>query len=537
MSQTLSALIQSRAFWLGLLAGSFAAVIPLSLLRKRSSGGRSWFSLFDHLWPQFDLSSNRRRSLPSSRSAQLNGADLAVREIGNTFRISTIQLHEIIKHFVAELKSGLSKHGQTLKALPSFVTKLPAGMETGTYLALDLGGTNLRVCEVALEGSGKFRLRQKKYVLSDEYKVSDSDALFGYIADCTKEFLDENMIKPNADGQPLLLGFTFSFPVDQTSLDSGILMNWNKGFEVKGTLGNDVVAMMRDAFAKRNLNIKIVAIVNDTVGTLVAHCYQDGETMVGVILGTGTNAAYVESMDNIKKWESHYMKKDTPPNVRFFDDNEPKRMVINIEWGNFDNEGVVLPISKYDRMLDAASENPGAQTLEKMVSGLYMGEIVRYIILDLASNGHLFNSGEIEASKFMHSYSFTTLFMSRIERDHSQDLSDTKWVLEDLMCLGPDSTSVEDRRIVKRVCECVGIRAARLSAACVGGVIAQMNRLSGCTVAIDGSVFEFYPHFKNRMLDALREIFGIAADNIKLELARDGSGVGAALIACVMGGQ
>jgi hexokinase len=137
-------------------------------------------------------------------------------------------------------------------------------------------------------------------------------------------------------------------------------MNWNKGFEVKGTLGNDVVAMMRDAFAKRNLNIKIVAIVNDTVGTLVAHCYQDGETMVGVILGTGTNAAYVESMDNIKKWESHYMKKDTPPNVRFFDDNEPKRMVINIEWGNFDNEGVVLPISKYDRMLDAASENPGA---------------------------------------------------------------------------------------------------------------------------------------------------------------------------------
>jgi hypothetical protein len=48
-------------------------------------------------------------------------------------------------------------------------------------------------------------------------------------------------------------------------------------------------------------------------------------------------------------------------------------------------------------------------------------------------------------------------------------------------------------------------------------------------------VFEHYPHFKNRMMDALIEIFGLSADNIKLVLARDGSGVGAALIAAVMG--
>lgn len=37
------------------------------------------------------------------------------------------------------------------------------------------------------------------------------------------------------------------------------------------------------------------------------------------------------------------------------------------------------------------------------------------------------------------------------------------------------------------------------------------------------------------MSDALREIFGVSADNINLCLARDGSGVGAALIAAVMG--
>ena len=115
------------------------------------------------------------------------------------------------------------------------------------------------------------------------------------------------------------------------------------------------------------------------------------------------------------------------------------------------------------------------------------------------------------------------------QRDHSAELVDTSIVLEGL--LGLKRTTLEDRTIVKRVCELVGMRAARLSAAAVGAVISKVNCLDGATVGIDGSVFEHYPHFKNRMLDALVELFGFSAQNITLQLARDGSGVGAALIA------
>lgn len=32
------------------------------------------------------------------------------------------------------------------------------------------------------------------------------------------------------------IGFTFSFPVKQTSIDSGILTKWTKGFAVSGTV-------------------------------------------------------------------------------------------------------------------------------------------------------------------------------------------------------------------------------------------------------------------------------------------------------------
>ena len=64
----------------------------------------------------------------------------------------------------------------------------------------------------------------------------------------------------------------------------------------------------------------VAAIVNDTVGTLVAASYADRDAVCGAILGTGTNAAYVERVDQIGKWTGG---------------DAAGEMIINIEWGNF----------------------------------------------------------------------------------------------------------------------------------------------------------------------------------------------------------
>ncbi|CAE7942285.1 HXK1, partial [Symbiodinium sp. KB8] len=64
----------------------------------------------------------------------------------------------------------------------------------------------------------------------------------------------------------------------------------------------------------------VVALVNDTVGTLVARAYRDPSTLIGLIIGTGTNAAYVERLSNIPKWDSP---------------NREGVMVVNMEWGGF----------------------------------------------------------------------------------------------------------------------------------------------------------------------------------------------------------
>lgn len=48
-----------------------------------------------------------------------------------------------------------------------------------TFLALDLGGTNLRVCEVKLNSDNKFEMKQQKYKVSDELKEGQAKTLFG----------------------------------------------------------------------------------------------------------------------------------------------------------------------------------------------------------------------------------------------------------------------------------------------------------------------------------------------------------------------
>jgi len=440
-----------------------------------------------------------------------NKSQKFMEDLERQFHVSSSKLYDIMRHFIHEMELGLTETGSSMKMIPSFVERLPTGKERGTVLALDLGGSNFRVVQVLLDGSGQVRTQQKKFNVGDTLKTGPADELFDFLADCIQSFLDEMNMGRNDDQA---LGFTFSFPVDQVSLNKGELIEWTKGFTCSGAEHNDVVEMLSNALKRKNIGVIVTALVNDTVGTLVAHAYKDPKTAVSVILGTGSNAAYIEKLSDIPKW------KNGP--------NKTNQMIVNMEWGGFDSKSKrVLPLTSYDIRLDQESPHPGTQLYEKMISGMYLGEIARIVLSVMSSEGHIFSgktSLQLETK-----YGLDTKLLTRIERDHSADLQDTKAVLEEV--LGINETSTEDRYIVKRVCELVGIRAARLCAAGIAGIVTKTNHLSGCTVAIDGSVFEKYPHFTNRMNDALIELFGISAENIKMTLAQDGSGIGAGLIA------
>lgn len=436
-----------------------------------------------------------------------------VSQLEDEFLVVPSKLRVIVQHFLVEFQKGLESDASSLSMLPSYVTQLPTGREVGKYLALDLGGTNFRVCEVFLESQPQVRIRQKKFSIPESAKNADGERLFDFLADSVEAFLKDSGI--SSTETELELGFTFSFPVKQTGINSGELSSWSKGFNCKNTMGKDVVKMLNDAFQRKKMKVHVAALVNDTVGTLMASAYSDPQTYIGVILGTGTNASYVEKIENIKKW-----KGPTP---------KSKKMIINTEWGSFDEEKVVLPLNRYDRQLDEQSNNPGKHIYEKMISGLYLGEIVRITCLSLIKRNLLFDGQT--STTFLRPNSFEIQYLSRIERDYSVDLSDTKMILQDLLKI--PCTTARDRRIVRRIVELVGIRSARLSACGISALLTQMEKMDGCTVAIDGAIFEYYPHYANRIRDAIHELLGSFSENVILAHGKDGSGVGAGIIAAM----
>lgn len=71
----------------------------------------------------------------------------------------------------------------------------------------------------------------------------------------------------------LPLGLTFSFPVEQTALDKGFLLTWTKGFSAKNAINKDVVKLLQDAFDRKHLHVKCVALVNDVSTLALSHSH------------------------------------------------------------------------------------------------------------------------------------------------------------------------------------------------------------------------------------------------------------------------
>ena len=87
------------------------------------------------------------------------------------------------------------------------------------------------------------------------------------------------------------LGFTFSYPATQDRIDHAVLQTWTKGFDIKGVEGQDAAKQLREKLQERKLPVDLICVINDTVGAMIASAYNDPETIIGGIFGTGCNAA------------------------------------------------------------------------------------------------------------------------------------------------------------------------------------------------------------------------------------------------------
>lgn len=427
-----------------------------------------------------------------------------------TLSVSKRDMLNIIRHFRSDMDKGLAGGSSSLKMIPTYVDR-PTGREKGRFVALDLGGTNFRILALELKGSGvSTPPSSMKFTLKESHMTGSAEVLFGFIASCIKKFIKKEGIKLSEE---VRLGFTFSFPVVQTGIASGTLLRWTKGFSAKGVIGKDVVRLLKNALIREGIyNIKISALANDTVGTLVARGYEDRNCDVGVIIGTGTNACYVEKISNIKKVKKVYCSAG--------------HMIVNTEWGNFNK----LRMTKYDHLVDKSSNNPGSQILEKMVSGMFLGRLVSAILKEMMYGELIFKGTGHGFLSF--DDSFKTEHVSLIESDEAKDMAVTASFLRSL---GIKGSTLSERQALKRICEIITKRSARISASAIISVVKKIDPgiNKRHTIAIDGSVYEKHPKFSGYMVSGIREIVGVKAKNIKTVLAKDGSGRGAAIIAAV----
>ncbi|XP_059972795.1 hexokinase-2 isoform X1 [Mesoplodon densirostris] len=430
-------------------------------------------------------------------------------------KLSRQQLLQVKRRLKVEMERGLSKETHTtapVKMLPTYVCATPDGTEKGDFLALDLGGTNFRVLLVRVR-NGKRRgveMHNKIYSIPREVMHGTGDELFDHIVQCIADFLEYMGMK----GVSLPLGFTFSFPCQQNSLDESILLKWTKGFKASGCEGEDVVTLLKEAIHRREeFDLDVVAVVNDTVGTMMTCGYEDPHCEVGLIVGTGSNACYMEEMRNVELVEG-----------------DEGRMCVNMEWGAFGDNGCLEDLrTEFDAAVDELSLNPGKQRFEKMISGMYLGEIVRNILIDFTKHGLLFRGRISERLKTRGI--FETKFLSQIESDCLALLQ----VRAILHHLGLESTC-DDSIIVKEVCTVVARRAAQLCGAGMAAVVDKIRENRGLdtlkvTVGVDGTLYKLHPHFAKVMHETVKDL-APKCDVSFLE-SEDGSGKGAALITAV----
>ncbi|XP_005725520.1 hexokinase-2-like [Pundamilia nyererei] len=431
------------------------------------------------------------------------------------FQLSPETLQEVSARLRKDLLRGLGKHSHhkaPVKMLPTFVRATPDGTEKGDFLALDLGGTNFRVLHVRVEEEAQKVLKMDSQIcaIPQEMMLGTGEQLFDHIATCLGDFLESHNLK----GQTLPLGFTFSFPCEQLEIDKSILIRWTKGFNCSGVEGKDVVQLLKEAIHRRgDYHIGSVAMVNDTVGTMMSCGYKDQSCEIGMIIGTGTNACYMEEIKNVKRIEG-----------------EDGRMCINTEWGGFGDDGCLDDIlTEFDVEVDKTSINPGVHIFEKMISGMYLGEIVRLVLVKMTKDKLLFK-GQISEALGTRGL-FETKFISEIEEPDS-GLENAKKILTEL---GLD-WSLVDASVVRLVCDTISSRSAYLCAAALATLVNRIrnNRKLGhlkTTVGVDGTVYRKHPTFSSKLQKAVRLL--APQCDITFLVSEDGSGKGAAMVTAV----
>lgn len=229
-------------------------------------------------------------------------------------------------------------------------------------LAIDFGGTSLKLCLYKIDGN---KIEESSYLkqikIPNDEKYATVDA-FDWVAGEIKNYLPPR-------NNTIIAGLTFSYPTEQASLHEGRILSLHKNFPFKQLNDGDKnpVSLLNKAIKRKSINVVVKALSNDTTATLMSVPRAEKCFNIGIVLGTGTNAAYFSS------------KHGNPPEA------------VNTEWGSFYSKS--LKMNKYDKIIKKEIESKDKlwKPLDCLLSGYRFIDLLNLSAKDILSEDFVYN--------------------------------------------------------------------------------------------------------------------------------------------------
>ncbi|KAL2878938.1 hypothetical protein SGCOL_005636 [Colletotrichum sp. CLE4] len=240
----------------------------------------------------------------------------ALQQFLQPLQVDTRKIHTLSSHFFSNFRDLALYADDQFLSTPISESILRHVSRKGhrRHLAIDIGGTNLRVGLVELQPEEEINanktssspskpngtasssssptstlyLKEEAWPIDDGVKADakgDPQLLFDWIgiriASVVRNARKESLLPD--DDEPIPLGITFSFPMIQRSIADAQIMTMGKGFSIKGhaMLGPLLIrgydkarnAQSKGMHSRPLPPISVAAISNDSVSTLVTFIY------------------------------------------------------------------------------------------------------------------------------------------------------------------------------------------------------------------------------------------------------------------------
>ena len=403
-----------------------------------------------------------------------------------------LELSRETEKLLFAMREGLAGRQSSLYMIPTYLSGDPVFGTDECAIVMDAGGTNFRIAAVTFEQDGGVRVEGfRRMPMPGTSGAISCDAFFDCIAEVIRDYAERSD----------RVGFCFSFPTEILPNRDGRILGFAKEVQVPDAAGRLIGEGVNAALARMGIAPKSFSILNDTVAAMlcgIGDADRDYDGYIGFILGTGTNTCYLERRSEIGKIGGG-----------------EGSMAVNMESGCYSG----FPQGDFDRALDAASQNPGDHLAEKMLGGVYLGELI---------------------SRALHAAAAEGLFSEAVREALPKDRVYTMPEISDfLLGEGPLSLlckEAADRAVLTALVENFMDRAARITAVTFAAILKKTgqgkNPARPVSILAEGTTFYKAPFFRAYLDRYLREFLaGELGYHCEIRQAEDATLIGTAVAA------